>query len=798
MRLSLPSHKKYLLLNGEIGWQAYRAPPSNKGAESLPFDMEAEHIVLPASEDGPFVVKETAAGSLGGLTMPHGTAISPDLIVFIAVYEQKKWLIKRFCPAVGDFQALPDGHMQDYGGGRPSICILGRTLYIGDPKNDRLLTFGLDDHQLGVVELALPPLEQEEGLGQIKPGILDVGVLEGRLVLLAQSGYSIWALRLTLGRGEVSLLAKTSPKKIKAIRLAIDLSNRIWLQCGSKLNCLIPRRKGQWRQLTPETSEAWHFRQFEIKDINRIRHLFRPVAIQFFGAHPNEVFYLPESMAFDCNRKMPEASCLPQTPDSYFVKDLGDAIRRDQALGTSSEEVAVRARLFDKNGIQCLSKCLSVNSTNFNATAIWYSEALDSHISQCEWHRIIIALDSLPASSAMEVYSYASDEKIDFEAEGSPSILEPYWQKLRDISDRNNPSPHMQGQEIETLFNVQRGRYLYLKISFDGQQTHAVSVNETPVISSIRLDFPREAYANLLPAVFKSEDSLLPSNYFLPRFLSIIEAEWDQLERKLDQRASYFLPQGNYGKKWSSYLSAWLGFELPENISAATARALLRGVSKAQGKRGTLSALKTMLSAVLGRETKHSLMGFPVLVEGFRERRRASRVEVAGAETQGVLGSLSGQEFLGKPENTGVQIGVTSTVGVSVIQKKVGAPHDIFDQYAHRLKIYVPAVWLDSDTKTLFEHVVKAELPAHVSPSLETVYARSRIGFQSTCGIDTILSQKPRAWSTPAGDDTPMPPWRDYGYGVVAQHRQHVNHTESGIGHKNRINHANSHEGNRR
>src|SRR5262249_31586950 len=74
---------------------------------------------------------------------------------------------------------------------------------------------------------------------------------------------------------------------------------------------------------------------------------------------------------------------------------------------------------------------------------------------------------------------------------------------------------------------------------------------------------------------------------------------------------------------------------------------------------------------------------------------------------------------------------------------------DFFHHFAHRFRIYAPAVWVrTSEQERLLRRAIEAELPAHLKYDLCLIEAGIRVDIQSTVGLDTIIGEPPR-WRWP-------------------------------------------------
>ena len=86
--------------------------------------------------------------------------------------------------------------------------------------------------------------------------------------------------------------------------------------------------------------------------------------------------------------------------------------------------------------------------------------------------------------------------------------------------------------------------------------------------------------------------------------------------------------------------------------------------------------------------------------------------------------------------------------------------HEIFQEYAHRFRVFVPSSWVrTAKDEEMIHRALREEKPAHASYDLCLVEPRFRVGLQSTVGIDTILGAWPQA-RLACTHDTDIPPSR--------------------------------------
>lgn len=389
----------------------------------------------------------------------------------------------------------------------------------------------------------------------------------------------------------------------------------------------------------------------------------------------------------------------------------------------------------------------------YQAAGQWQSTPLDSEIYQCQWHRIEVELASFPPGSSISVSTCAHQEKEDA---GDPTKSQ--------FADAQTIVAAIDEELKRFDFLVQSGlgRYLTIRIALQGDGF------STPALDSAKVHYPRESYLEYLPATYSADDE---SRVFLERFLSIFQTEWDELDHSIDEIERFFDPDAVPEGPFMQYLAErWLALPLEGNWNAKQKRRLLSAAPKIYPHRGQLAGLRDFISVYLanmsGLETEDvRALGFPVIVEGFRERQhlfttsdQASRLGDAAP-----LWSASVTRRL--------QLGVFAREGEVALVSTGDPEHDLFAQYAHRFSLAVPAAWVrTADGERMIRRAIEAEKPAQTQYDLCLVEPRFRLGAQSTIGIDTIIGAAPalRLGCDSCTDVAPsLPPMGRLGYDSV-------------------------------
>jgi phage tail-like protein len=311
----------------------------------------------------------------------------------------------------------------------------------------------------------------------------------------------------------------------------------------------------------------------------------------------------------------------------------------------------------------------------------------------------------------------------------------------------------------EFLIQSREGQYLWLKLQLAGDGY------TTPAVGSMWVHYPRESYLQYLPAVYAADDE---SRWFLERFLSIFQTEWDDLERRIEEIARYFDPQAVPGGDFLTYLARWLALPLEGAWDWKQKRHLLEAAPQIYPRRGMIDGLRDYLRIYLQNITglaPEDRTDYPQIVEGFRERQRLM-LSVEDLATLGRGAPLWSPSAVGR-----LQLDVFAREG-EVRLVSIGDPErDLFHEYAHRFRIFVPAAWVrTAEDERMVRRALDAEKPAHTRYDLCLVEPRFRVGLQSTIGLDTVIGAYPVArLACPHETDAPpsRPPRHCLGYDTI-------------------------------
>lgn len=381
---------------------------------------------------------------------------------------------------------------------------------------------------------------------------------------------------------------------------------------------------------------------------------------------------------------------------------------------------------------------LTPSGSGYDAGGTWVSGPLDGALPGCQWHRIELQLDDLPAGTALELATLTSnDRSISGSLPGDGWSVQP---RLVGAVPLPDASP---ARSEDFLIQSPPGRFLWLRIRLAGDGYG------TPAIRQLVVHYPRNSYLRYLPAVYGANDA---GRWFLERFLSVPQTEWDTLRERIATIARYFDPRAVPEGQALRYLASWLDAEFEPGWTAEDQRRLLCLLPRLRGLRGTARAVhevtRVYLRSIAGEVA--DAYRYPYLIEGYRER---SWLTVASTESGHVQPQAVGRAREARLPtrrlwSAGVvrrlQLGGTARAGYSRLVS-VGEPAtDAFACYANRVRAVAPAGWVRTAAQQrLLERGLRVELPAHVAAEVTLVEPYFQAGVQATLGIDTVAGPAP-------------------------------------------------------
>ncbi len=503
------------LLNGRAGSLAntrasWRAAKLDQ-IEILPPQQSLTLALAAESRRSPFEPN----GSFGGLTVPANVALGPDGSIYLL--DAEKAQLKRFDPCGCTFQVVP---CFGGAGSQPrelskanSIGICSGTLFVCDTGNHRLSVFALHGFVL--------------------------------------RGY--WQPPSSVYQGPNPLLGNNWDP----FDLAFDQYGRVYVT--DPANGCVHRfsASGQWQT---RFSGLGLVRWITIDCRNNIFVVVEgaPSTLRLLNqdGSSSTVASTPEELG-------PWFPRLPFSVDGEGLLHLGSLCADDEpgrcdepaSPGKCPPNQSVEHGLFDQLG-NVEIRCAAPASLSYVNAGSYFSEALDSELYRCQWHRVILRGD-IPAGAGVVVFTYTAEATLT-----NDQVL-----SLGDEWETNQTASEVTKGEWDCLVRSGGGRFLWLRLEFFGNG------KATPRVDSLEIEFPRISLRRYLPAVFGEEAT---STDFTDRFLSLFDTTLRSVETNLDQQARFYDPLSTPAERdprtgidFLSWLGSWIGISLDRHRRTA-------------------------------------------------------------------------------------------------------------------------------------------------------------------------------------------------------------------------------------
>ena len=332
-------------------------------------------------------------------------------------------------------------------------------------------------------------------------------------------------------------------------------------------------------------------------------------------------------------------------------------------------------------------------------TGTFTTGALDSKSIQCQWHRVLLDAD-VPAGTSIQIESSTAPGPFS-DAVGKDASQ---WTLCVRSGD---PNP-------DCLVQSGPGRYLRLRLTFSS------SGLQSPELRSLKVFYPRSSYLQYLPGVYQEDEE---SRWFLERFLSIFQTDFDRLDDQIDRLWQLFNP-GSTRSEHLRWLAAWFALVLNPDWPESKLRSMVKSAFQTYRMRGTVAGLKQVIQDYAGVEAN--------IVEHFKLRRWPLLSHAASSQGDT---RLWGPGFYKR-----LQLDSFSNIGSFRLVSGPDPEIDALTWGAHQFTVCYLANPDDFENVQQQVHqVVEREKPAHTRATIYPVFPRFRIGVQATLGIDTVV-----------------------------------------------------------
>lgn len=232
----------------------------------------------------------------------------------------------------------------------------------------------------------------------------------------------------------------------------------------------------------------------------------------------------------------------------------------------------------------------------------YISKPINSQDKNTRWHRFLLE-GKFEEGTRVAFSYYISDNTDKFNI------------KNLDETEWHNGLPGssaIQGTQYrDALFQEDiQGQYLWVRISLTGNEVLS------PVISSIRVYFPRFSYLDHLPAIYQEDAQ---SKEFLERYLSIFESIFYDMDFKVERLGRLFDAYGA-PPEFLSWLGSWLAISDEESFSENMKRLYIQRAISLYKKRGTREGLEESIALFLYTK-KHPDKSLSEIIANFHEEK---------------------------------------------------------------------------------------------------------------------------------------------------------------------------------
>lgn len=417
--------------------------------------------------------------------------------------------------------------------------------------------------------------------------------------------------------------------------------------------------------------------------------------------------------SFDFEQRDLEAlSAAFERTDAQRSDTGGFCLRRGQVDGTEG------TLCWSWFGRPLAAECIAPASTgSFSKQGQVLTEALDSGIPRCRWHRLRVDAD-VPAGTRISLAVATSENPAPAPQGNAHGKWAGFDAGVPHESDWQVVAP---GQS-DMLITKPAGRYLFLRLRLEGNGS------ATPHVRQIHLDFPRTTSADQLPAVYREDPT---AGDFTERFLALFDATLGTVDQAV-ARFPALIKGAEARAEVLPWIARFLSVSLDQTWDAETRRRMLAAAPRLFRLRGTRDGLAQSIR--LAFDMPHD----PAIIEhGLNRAWGALGGQGASAAARAQLGATR----LFSRRQTRMVLGA-SPVGTTQIRSFGSPAEDPHATGAFRFSVGLPAVTDQSPDVALeaMARLIEGQKPAH---TLSNPWIGGTSGFrvdgQTRIGVDTVL-----------------------------------------------------------
>ena len=344
------------------------------------------------------------------------------------------------------------------------------------------------------------------------------------------------------------------------------------------------------------------------------------------------------------------------------------------------------------------------------------TRAIDSGIPRCKWHRLRIDAE-VPPGAGLQIAIASSEQGDDQTPKGAEA--DPQWAGFQAGIPHPGDWEQLSAGASDALLNRPLGRYLFVRVRLTGNGVL------TPVVHSIRLDFPRRTSLNHLPEVWQDDPAAAD---FTARFLSLFDAQLEDLDQVIE-RYPALLDSAHVPDAVLPWLAGLLALGFDPAWTAARRRALVQAAPELYRLRGTPQGLRRAIELVLGV--------VPV-IEELGAARAWGALTRRDVPSRAVLGSVR----LFGPSRVRFRLD-RSRLSQTPIRSLGDPRRDAQGSGAYRFRVLVPPSPGAAVDVPSLERLIGRQAPAHTVATVRVGGTGLVVGQQFAIGVDTLLVGQP-------------------------------------------------------
>jgi phage tail-like protein len=344
------------------------------------------------------------------------------------------------------------------------------------------------------------------------------------------------------------------------------------------------------------------------------------------------------------------------------------------------------------------------------------TKAIDSGIPRCQWHRLRVDAE-VPPGTGLQIAVASSDQGDDQPPQGAET--DPQWAGFQAGVPHPDDWEQLPSGASDALLSRPPGRYLFVRVRLTGNGVL------TPVVHSIRLDFPRRTSLNDLPEVWQDDPAAAD---FTARFLSLFDAQLEDLD-KVIERYPALLDSAHVPDAVLPWLAGLLALGFDPAWTASRRRALVQAAPELYRLRGTPQGLRRAIELVLGV--------VPV-IEELGAARAWGALSRREAPSRAVLGSVR----LFGPSRVRFRLD-RSRLSQAPIRSLGDPRRDAQGSGAYRFRVLVPPSRGAAVDVPSLERLISRQAPAHTVATVRVGGTGLVVGQQFAIGVDTLLVGQP-------------------------------------------------------